>query len=439
MKKSRMFTGILAMIMILSMLSACAGSGNVASSSTASSGNSDESDEASSTEAKPIQVITAADELPIVEYAAKLYKETYGADVEIISQSYDQTYTKIITSVMSGAPVNVTSCDSIWAAEFGSRGILVPLNDYITDEIRNDVLPAFLDHMTWNGNLMGLPFTAQSKWLFYNKAMLEAGGYTEPPATWEELYAIGEDLKNQGLCKYSIAWAATQAEGLLCDWGVTLYASNGSWKDASGAWTLDSAESASGMNLIIDSIANGIADPGSISYTDRDVLNPFMAGDIPFVLNWNFAYALSNDETESKIAGDVGIALIPSNAEGVTSASVTGGGAFGITGSCEDKESAWKYIELIVSREVQEYGITEFSNLPILKSMYEDDQLMANYSHMKEMYPQLEFAIPRPSLINYSEWSNAMQISLHEAVTRAKSVEDALSAMQTEATLNYAE
>lgn len=434
MKKNRMFTGVLATVLMMSILSSCTGDGGATSGSGSNSAS-----ESSNVEVQPIQIITAADELPIVEFTAKLYKETYGADVEIVSQSYDQTYTKIVTSVMGGSPVDVVSCDSIWSAEFGTTGVLVPLDEYIPEEVRSDMLPAFLDHMTWDGKLMGIPFTAQSKWLFYNKAMLEAGGYKEPPATFEELFEIGEDLKKQGLCKYSIAWAATQAEGLVCDWSVALHTSGGNWKDASGGWTLDSAESIAGVNLITDSIANGTADPGSISYTDRDVLNPFMAGDIPFVLNWNFAYALSNDETESKIAGDVGIALVPSNAEGITSASVTGGGAFGIAGSSQNKESAWKFLEMIVSREAQEYGITEFSNMPILKSMYEDDQLMADYPYMKEMYPQFEYAVPRPSLTKYSEWSNSMQVSLHEAVTGAKSTETVLGAMQDEATANYAE
>lgn len=449
MKHFRIIIGIIIAALVVGNFAGCSGansstteqSGSTTSSQAAApSGNSSEAaveSQSPSGGAQPIQIITAADELPIVEYAADLYKEKYGADVEIVSQSYDQTYTKIMTSIMGGAPVDIISCDAIWTAEFYKSGVLDPLNDYLTEELKSDILPAFLDNMSTEGKIMSIPFTAQAKWLFYNKAMLKQAGYDNPPATWDELFEMGQTIKDKGLCKYTIAWAATQAEGLVCDWGVSLHASGASWKNDAGTWAFNDENGVKGLSLIVDSIKNRTADPASVSYNDRDNLNPFMAGDIPFVLNWNFAYALSNSEAESKIAGDVGIALIPSNTPGLTSASVTGGGGFGISNTSKNKESAWKYLELIVSREAQEYGIVQYSNMPVLDSMYKDDALMSEYPHMKEMYPQLAYAIPRPSLNKYSEWSNAMQVKLHEAVSGTKSVTDALNEMQAESAEKY--
>ena len=48
---------------------------------------------------------------------------------------------------------------------------------------------------------------------------------------------------------------------------------------------------------------------------------------------------------------------------------------------------------------------------------------------MMDCYPQYEYAQARPALAKYSECSNGMQVSLHEAVTGAKSVEDVLNEM----------
>lgn len=84
--------------------------------------------------------------------------------------------------------------------------------------------------------------------------------------------------------------------------------------DDNGNWVFNNENGVAGLKLMVDSIQNGNADPGSINYTDREVLNPFMAGDIPFVLNWAFAYALANDPAESTIAGNVGIGLVPPTA-----------------------------------------------------------------------------------------------------------------------------
>lgn len=106
-------------------------------------------------------------------------------------------------------------------------------------------------------------------------------------------------------------------------------------RDDNGNWVFNNENGVAGLKLMVDSIQNGNADPGSINYTDREVLNPFMAGDIPFVLNWAFAYALANDPAESTIAGNVGIGLVPSNSDGVVSSPVTGGGGFAIASTSE--------------------------------------------------------------------------------------------------------
>ena len=430
---------LIALVLMLGMFSGC-GSNSSSDGQAATQPN----DQAASTptdssnENKPesIQIITDADTLPIAEYTAKLYKEKYGVDVQIVSQSYDQTYTKIVASVMGGSPVDIITNDSIWTAEFANTGISVPLDDMLTPELREDIFKPFIDGVTWNGKVWGIPFQTQGKWLFYNKAMLEKAGYKNPPKTFDELFAMGKDMIDKKLAKHAIAWAATQAEGLVCDWTAILHANGSSWKTSDGKWGFNDSNGVKALDMIADSLKNGLADPASITYNDRDVLNPFMAGDIPFVLNWAFAWALSNDPKESKIAGNVGISLIPGS-NGVTSASVTGGGAFGMASTTKNKEWAWKYLELMLSKEVQTNSLNTASSMPVLKSMYEDQELMENYKYMQEMYPQFQYAVPRPSLVKYTEWSKMMQTKLHEVLTGQKSSKDALNEMVSESNSKY--
>ena len=240
---------------------------------------------------------------------------------------------------------------------------------------------------------------------------------------------MGQNMVSKGLCKYPIAWAAKQSEGMVCDWFVCLTASGGSMQDDNGNWIFNNENGVAGLNLMVDSIKNGNADPGSINYTDREVLNPFMAGDIPFVLNWAFAYALANDPEESTIAGNVGIGLIPSNSDGVVSSSVTGSGGFAIASTSKYPDYAWKLLENVLSREALFVSAKTASNAPPIRSIYKDEEFIEQFPTMEACYPQFEYAQPRPSLAKYSEWSNNMQVSLHEAVTGSKSVEDALNEM----------
>lgn len=154
-----------------------------------------------------------------------------------------------------------------------------------------------------------------------------------------------------------------------------------------------------------------------------------MAGDIPFVLNWAFAYALADNPEESTIAGNVGIGLIPSNSDGVVSSSVTGSGGFAIASTSKYPDYAWKLLENVLSREALFVSAKTASNAPPIRSIYKDEEFIEQFPTMEACYPQFEYAQPRPSLAKYSEWSNNMQVSLHEAVTGSKSVEDALNEM----------
>ena len=435
MSLKRILAGILSASLVLTVaLSGCSNgqSGSADPSSSTGEGSSAASAaESEDTGEKPdkLQVIVDNDTVGIIQPAADILERDEGIETEFIVQSYDQTYTKIMTSLMGGTPIDVVNCDSVWTAEFTEAGMIIPVEDYISEELKADLFPAFVEQSSYDGKLMALPQTGQVKWLYYNKAMLEQAGYSEPPKTWDELFEMGQDMVSQGLCKYPTAWAAKQAEGMVCDWFVCLTASGGSMRDDSGNWIFNDENGVAGLKLMVDSIQNGNADPGSINYTDREVLNPFMAGDIPFVLNWAYAYALTNDPEESSIAGDVAVGLVPSNSDEVVSSTVSGGGGFAIPSTSEHPDYAWKLIENVLSREALFQSAVLASNAPPIKSMYEDEEFVKEFPMMLDYYPQLEYAQARPSLAKYSEWSNGMQVSLHEAVIGTKSVEDVLNEM----------
>lgn len=427
----RILGGILCASMVMSMaFTGCSndqGSSSAEPSSSGEESSVSSKSESSAGEAVTLQVIIDADAMGIMEPATQILEENTGIKSEIITQSYDQTYNKIMTSVMGGTPIDVIICDSPWTAEFASKGILRCIDDYVSDELKADIFPAYLDQVSYEGKLYAMPQTAQAKWLYYNKDMLTEAGYNNPPATWTELFEMGDKMVEQGLCKYDIAWAAVQAEGLVCDWLVVTEASGASLQDDSGNWAFNNADAASGLSLIVDSIKDGRADPGSINYTDREVLNPFMAGDIPFVLNWSFAYAMAKDPETSQIADSVAVGLVPSNKEGVTSATATGSGGYGIAATSEHPDEAYQLLETVNSKECIMITGETGSNPPPIMSMYDDEDFKEKYPMFVDFYPQLQYGVARPVLTAYSEWSNKMQLGLHEAVTGSKDVETVLN------------
>ncbi len=354
-----------------------------------------------------LTVICTTDDVAYFEYAGALFEEQTGVKINLVSQNYDDTKTKVSTSVAGGV-ADIAYVDVVWPAEFAAMGILLPLDEYITPESIADVIPATIDQLKFQGSTYGVPFANNGKWMFYNKKMLADGGYDAPPTTWDELKAMSIDLQQKGICKYGIAWAGVQAEGLLCDMTTMLSAFGGAWTDEEGKMTFNSEAGVNALNFMRQSIEEGWADPASTTYTDRDALDPFIAGDTPFVMNWSFAWVLSNDPSQSQVAGNVGVCLIPGT-ENVVSGSVTGGGGLGVLSCTKYPEYAWKFLELCLSYDVQLNGLENCSTMPCLNSLFEDPAIQEKYEYLAMFYPQFAYAKSRPAVARYSEWSNILQ------------------------------
>lgn len=394
---------IIVLGLVITLLAGCGGSGG--------SKNGQKTDE----KPEKLSLICTTDDVAMFEHVGKAFEEKYGIKLELISQAYDNTHQKIATSFSGKADVDLVYVDTPWPAEFGSLGITIGLDEYMTEEFKNSFVDVTLEQMVYDGKTQAIPYCNNGKWMFYNKKALAAGGYTEPPKTWEELEAMSKDLMDKGVVKYGIAWAGKQAEGLICDMTTMLYAFGGQWMDDNGQMTFNSEAGVQGLSVMADSIRDGWADPASSTYGDRENLDPFMAGDVAFVMNWSFAWNLTNDVNESKIAGDVGICLIPGNGT-VESASVTGGGGLGIMSTSKYPDYAWKFIELLASQETQVFALENNATLPTLKSIYEDKELGEKYEFLGLMYPQYAYAHFRPMLPQYSEWSNNVQPRISAAL-----------------------
>jgi len=102
-----------------------------------------------------------------------------------------------LTEKMHAALASNTACNvhlNFTNGEYQVNGQLVPIDtiwDY-TSLQKSDFIESILDNMYYKGVLYGLPFQLSSLYLFYNKDILSANGFENPPATWEEMLTMGE-------------------------------------------------------------------------------------------------------------------------------------------------------------------------------------------------------------------------------------------------------
>ncbi|MFN3333188.1 MAG: extracellular solute-binding protein, partial [Caldilinea sp.] len=149
-------------------------------------------------------------------------------DVQLDFVAYEALHDKIITSAASGAGgYDVVLMDCIWPAEFASAEFILDVTDRISEDMKADIWPGALEAVQWQGRLYGMPWLNDVLYLYYNRAMLEQAGFTEPPKTWSELREMGMAAKNQGLVEYPFIEYFQQEEGLTIAFAYYLFAFGG--------------------------------------------------------------------------------------------------------------------------------------------------------------------------------------------------------------------
>lgn len=337
---------------------------------------------------------------------------------------YEGLHDKTVLSMGAGGGYDVVLFDVIWPAEYAQNNVLLDVSDRITDQMKSGVLPGAWTTVTYENKNYGMPWILDTKYLFYNKAMLKKAGISTPPATWAELKADAQKIKDAGIVKYPIAWSWSQAEAAVCDYTTLLSAYGGDFiKD--GKPDFQNGGGLEALKYMVDSYNDGLTNPNSKEFLEEDVRNVFQNGDAAFALNWTYMYNLANDPKDSKVAGDVGVVPAP-GVEGISDASaVNGSMGLGITTTSKHPDAAWDYITYMTSQKVQN-AYSKLS-LPIWKSSYTDPEVTKGQEELiAAAQTGLAVMYPRPMTPHYQEMSMALQQGIQEALLGTASPKDAL-------------
>ncbi len=147
-----------------------------------------------------------------------------------------------------------------------------------------------------------------SKYLFYNKEMLQKAGIANPPKTWDELLADAKIIKQKGIVDYPIVWSWSQAEAVICDYAILLQAYGGKFLDENGKPAFNKGGGVDALKYMVQTLKEGVTNPHSTEDLEEDVRGVFSSGKAAFALNWTYMYGMANtNPKESQIVGKVGV------------------------------------------------------------------------------------------------------------------------------------
>ncbi|NIE51937.1 MULTISPECIES: extracellular solute-binding protein [Pantoea] len=359
--------------------------------------------------------------------------QTAHPDVQVNLEfvPYEALHDKIVAARGAGGNgYDVVLFDAIWPAEFSKFDLLQDVSSRISADEKEKIFPGAMNTVVFKGKTLGMPWILDTKYLYYNKAMLEKAGIKDLPQTWQQVLDDARIIKQKNIVKYPLVWSWSQAEALVCDY-TTLVSGFGGKFYNNGKLDFSTPASLQAVKLMKSSLDEGLTNPASREYLEEDVRKAFSNGDAAFALNWTYMYNMANDAKQSKVAGQVGIMPAPGDAPNRFGA-VNGSMGLGIAKGSSHPDQAWQYISYMTSQPVQNKYAT--LSLPIWKSSYQDPAVSKNQeSLIAAADKSLNVMLSRPETADYSRLSNTLQQQLQQVLVGSATPEAAMQAVDKSA------
>ncbi|MEO0637692.1 MAG: extracellular solute-binding protein [Pseudomonadota bacterium] len=272
------------------------------------------------------------------------------------------------------------------------------------------------------GSLFGLPYGSETSVLGYRKDIFEKHGL-KVPETYDELLDVA--CKIPELEPEMGGLASRAASGHQASHAFLLHLAplGGRVFDANWNPIINNEagiKAGEALKQIID-----CGRPGSQNFGPSEAAAAFAQGEYAMFLD-SIAFAAGfEDESKSKVAGNVAWTLHP---EGVRRGSQTGGFGIAIPKNANNKEAAFLLMQWLTSKEGDKLVAMAGGN-PSRFSTYADPEVQAKYSYAAAFGEALKYADPdwRPIIPVWGKINADIGTSMSKVLTEGVSVEDALN------------
>lgn len=227
--------------------------------------------------------------------------------------------------------------------------------------------------LPWTIGTMILAYQAD---LFKQAGIVDKDGNAKAPETWEEflkdaqLLTVDANGKNateagfdsKNVARYGMGWyAGRTSDGITQQW-LPFHASYGAKFWDSEKWQaqgiINSPEAVQAcQDFVAYNQKYGVVDPGTANWFVDELLNGAYTDKYAMNFTWvSFAGAMDNPEV-SKTAGKWAYAPFPCHVDAAGKkicAATFGSQGIGINKYSKNKDAAWKYLEWLISKDVQQ-------------------------------------------------------------------------------------
>lgn len=338
------------------------------------------------------------------------FEKKYGVKIEPVQMEAGDAVKKLESMHKANAmDIDLITQDNMQLAPLVDKGLMEDLSSY-RDMIPREVIPALVPVGEFSGKLYFMPYRPNVEITFYNEKKFNEYGL-KPPTNWEELLQVARTFKEkEGMGRVVIK------ENLGPDSTIHMF---------------DLIRSAGGDPVVLN-------DEGSVkAFTFLKELQPYLSPESKKA-DWNTpnqylatdsAYLIQNWPFTSvvvvKDGGKKEIKAYHGWSGPVKESHVLGGEVIGIPKNAPNKEMAVKFMEYLMSKEVQE-KLTSKLGWPSMRTdaygKVEDWQKPC----FEAVNEALKYAEPRPNLTYWADVDKAVNSALREIIFEGKDIKATL-------------
>jgi trehalose/maltose transport system substrate-binding protein len=393
----------------------------------------------SSAEAETISISCGAVglELKVCQDGVAIWSKKTGHQVNVVSTPNSATerlalYQQILAA--GSADIDVFQIDVIWPGTLANH--FVDLKSHVPADVLGSHFPAIVENNTVGGKLVAMPWYTDAGLLFYRKDLLDAAG-KQPPQTWEEMSALAKELQDKARGEgnermWGYVFQGKAYEGLTCN-GLEWIDSFGGGQivDDAGNITVNNEKAAAALGWAASAVG-AIAPEGVLNYSEEESRGVFQSGNAVFMRNWPYAWALSQAE-DSPIKGKVGVVPLPKGGVDGKHTGALGGWQLAVSKYSRHGEIAIDLVRHLTSAEEQKRRAIQGSYNPTIKTLYQDQEILAAVPFFGTLYETFTSAVARPSQVTggkYNQMSSEFFNAVHQVLSKQQQPEQALAALE---------
>jgi trehalose/maltose transport system substrate-binding protein len=315
--------------------------------------------------------------------AQRFTKDT-GIKIDVVPHpaASDASYSQLARAFSSKSDsIDVAMLDVVWPGAFAPY--LVDLKPKLGAQARLHAA-GIVANNTVDGKLVAMPWFGDFGILYYRTDLLKKYGYSKPPTTWTQLFAMakkiqdGEQKSNPNF--YGFVFQGNSYEGLTCDALEWVASSGGGQFIDGGEVTINNPKAAAILDLFRVNI--GKTTPrGVTSYQEGEAHNAFVGGNAAFMRNWPYAYSIGAG-AGSKIKGKFSVTTLPHGPGGKPVGTV-GGWQLAVSKFSKNPDAAIEFVRYMTSAPVEKFDAIFNTNVPTIPSVAKDPAVVKANPYLK--------------------------------------------------------